>query len=144
MLTLSFFWCVVGRQLGDLALSSGNLKLAQDCAKYSDDLAGQLIFVSSLGSAENMQKLGERARQKGRFNIAFLVGAQSFFFVWSNLIDITHPHISKYANKSTMLVVLYTFVRTPAASTISLCLLLISESWCMRTRKWSRWYGRLE
>ena len=79
---LSFSRCaVLCPQLGDLALSSGNLQLAQDCAKYSDDLAGQLIFYSSLGSAENMQALAEQARQKGRFNIAFLVRAWSFFVV---------------------------------------------------------------
>merc|ERR1712032_676592 len=60
------------KQLGDLALSSCNLQLAQDCAKYSDDLAGQLVIFSSLGQSENIASLGDEARQKGRFNVAFL------------------------------------------------------------------------
>ena len=68
----AFFW-----QLGDLALSSCNLQLAQDCAKYSDDLAGQLVIFSSLGQSENIASLGDEARQKGRFNVAFLVGVQT-------------------------------------------------------------------
>ena len=60
------------KQLGDLALASCNLALAAKCSKASGDLAGQLIMLSSSGDSEGLLSLGNEAKMRGRFNIAFL------------------------------------------------------------------------
>ena len=60
------------KQLGDLALASCNLSLAAKCSQASGDLAGQLIMLSSSGDQDAMLQLGQEAKKRGRFNIAFL------------------------------------------------------------------------
>ncbi|CAH8358262.1 unnamed protein product [Eruca vesicaria subsp. sativa] len=60
------------KQLGELAMSSGKLQLAEDCMKYAMDLSGLLLLYSSLGDAEGISKLSSLAKEQGKNNVAFL------------------------------------------------------------------------
>ncbi|CAN6997832.1 unnamed protein product, partial [Brassica rapa subsp. trilocularis] len=60
------------KQLGELAMSSGKLKLAEECMKYAMDLSGLLLLYSSLGDAEGVSKLATLAKEQGKNNVAFL------------------------------------------------------------------------
>ena len=60
------------KQLGDLALLSGNLVLAEECLVRASDMPGLLLLYSSTGHAEGIERLSELARKKGKLNIAFL------------------------------------------------------------------------
>mmetsp|Transcript_20959 Transcript_20959/g.34623 ORF Transcript_20959/g.34623 Transcript_20959/m.34623 type:complete len:958 (-) Transcript_20959:266-3139(-) len=60
------------KQLGDLALLSANLPLAEECLVRATDLAGLLLLYSSTGHAEGMEKLAQLAKKKGRLNISFI------------------------------------------------------------------------
>ncbi|WZY73557.1 hypothetical protein YC2023_005797 [Brassica napus] len=60
------------KQLGELAMSSGKLQLAEDCMKYAMDLSGLLLLYSSLGDAEGVSKLACLAKEQGKNNVAFL------------------------------------------------------------------------
>jgi coatomer subunit beta' len=60
------------RRLGDLALSVGNIKLAQYCAKLSGDLSGLLLLYSASSDRDGMKTLGDEARLAGRTNVAFV------------------------------------------------------------------------
>ena len=75
------------KQLGDLALLSGNLVLAEECLVRASDMPGRpspaptptpdpspglLLLYTSTGHAEGVEKLAELARKKGKLNIAFL------------------------------------------------------------------------
>ena len=59
------------KQLGDLALLSGNIGLSKDCATRAKDLGGLLLLHSSTGNREGMEELCNLARSLGRTNIAF-------------------------------------------------------------------------
>ncbi|CAH8386008.1 unnamed protein product [Eruca vesicaria subsp. sativa] len=60
------------KQLGELAMSSGKLQLAEECMKYAMDLSGLLLLYSSLGDAEGVSKLATLAKEQGKNNVAFL------------------------------------------------------------------------
>mmetsp|Transcript_15386 Transcript_15386/g.23181 ORF Transcript_15386/g.23181 Transcript_15386/m.23181 type:complete len:1014 (+) Transcript_15386:125-3166(+) len=60
------------RRLGDLALSRGDVDLAQSCAERSGDLSGQLLLYASTGNKQGVAELATRARDTGRSNVAFL------------------------------------------------------------------------
>jgi len=60
------------KQLGDLALVSGNLELAEECLVCAADLPGLLLLYTSTGRAEGVERLAELARKKGKLNISFL------------------------------------------------------------------------
>ena len=60
------------RRLGDLALSSGDVKLAQSCAIRSGDLSGLLLLYAAAGNKEGMKELAVLAKESGRTNVAFL------------------------------------------------------------------------
>ena len=60
------------RRLGDLALASGNVELAQNCATRSADLSGLLLLHASTANKEGMKELAIQARDTGRANVAFL------------------------------------------------------------------------
>ncbi|XP_061993600.1 coatomer subunit beta'-3-like [Rosa rugosa] len=60
------------KQLGDLAMSSGKLELAEDCLLYGMDFSGLLLLYSSLGDAEGISKLASIAKEQGKNNVAFL------------------------------------------------------------------------
>uniref|UniRef100_A0A1D1YCR9 Coatomer subunit beta'-2 n=2 Tax=Anthurium amnicola TaxID=1678845 RepID=A0A1D1YCR9_9ARAE len=60
------------KQLGDLALSSGKLEMAEECLLHAMDLSGLLLLYSSLGDAEGIAKLSSLAKEQGKNNVAFL------------------------------------------------------------------------
>ena len=60
------------KQLGDLALQKGNLKLAEECALNASDFSGILLMYTATGNREGVENLASQARSKGRTNIAFL------------------------------------------------------------------------
>ncbi|CAL5443993.1 unnamed protein product [Camellia sinensis] len=60
------------KQLGELAMSTGMLEMAEDCLKSAMDLSGLLLLYSSLGDAEGMSKLASLAKEQGKNNVAFL------------------------------------------------------------------------
>ncbi|KAL3631857.1 hypothetical protein CASFOL_024841 [Castilleja foliolosa] len=60
------------KQLGELAMSSGMLELAEESLKQANDLSGLLLLYSSLGDTEGIAQLGSLAREHGRNNVAFL------------------------------------------------------------------------
>ncbi|KAL6954259.1 hypothetical protein U1Q18_006639 [Sarracenia purpurea var. burkii] len=60
------------KQLGELAMSTGMLEMAEDCLKNAMDLSGLLLLYSSLGDAEGILKLSSLAKENGKNNVAFL------------------------------------------------------------------------
>ncbi|KAG6481848.1 hypothetical protein ZIOFF_058471 [Zingiber officinale] len=60
------------KQLGELALSTGKLEMAEECLSQAMDLSGLLLLYSSLGDAEGIIKLASLAKEHGKNNIAFL------------------------------------------------------------------------
>ncbi|GFZ11808.1 coatomer, beta' subunit [Actinidia rufa] len=60
------------KQLGELAMSTGMLEMAEDCLKNAMDLSGLLLLYSSLGDAEGISKLASLAKEHGKNNVAFL------------------------------------------------------------------------
>ncbi|XP_076911658.1 coatomer subunit beta'-2-like [Bidens hawaiensis] len=59
------------KQLGELAMSSGMLDMAEECLKHANDLSGLLLLYSSLGDAEELSKLASLAKENGKNNVAF-------------------------------------------------------------------------
>lgn len=60
------------KQLGELAMSTGKLEMAEECLKHAMDLSGLLLLYSSLGDAEGISKLATLAKEQGKNNVAFL------------------------------------------------------------------------
>jgi coatomer subunit beta' len=60
------------KRLGDLALSKGDLELAEKCASASGDMAGLLLLCTTKGDAEGTKRLAELAKSQGKNNVAFL------------------------------------------------------------------------
>ncbi|XP_024973461.1 coatomer subunit beta'-2-like [Cynara cardunculus var. scolymus] len=60
------------KQLGELAMSTGLLGMAEDCLKHANDLSGLLLLYSSLGDAEEIAKLASLAKESGKNNVAFV------------------------------------------------------------------------
>mmetsp|Transcript_26629 Transcript_26629/g.32327 ORF Transcript_26629/g.32327 Transcript_26629/m.32327 type:complete len:931 (-) Transcript_26629:369-3161(-) len=60
------------KQLGELAMNAGELKLAEDCLTKASDQSGLLMLYSSIGYSEGMEKLADEAREKGKHNVTFL------------------------------------------------------------------------
>ncbi|XP_039142747.1 coatomer subunit beta'-1-like isoform X1 [Dioscorea cayenensis subsp. rotundata] len=60
------------KQLGELAMSIGKLKMAEECLSQAMDLSGLLLLYSALGDAEGIHKLSTLAREQGKNNVAFL------------------------------------------------------------------------
>ncbi|GJM90577.1 hypothetical protein PR202_ga06875 [Eleusine coracana subsp. coracana] len=65
------------KQLGELAMSSGKLEMAEECLLHAADLSGLLLLYSSLGDAEGITKLASVAKEQGKNNVSFL----SFFML---------------------------------------------------------------
>ncbi|KAK9066084.1 hypothetical protein SSX86_015486 [Deinandra increscens subsp. villosa] len=59
------------KQLGELAMSTGLLDMAEDCLKHANDLSGLLLLYSSFGYAEDIAKLASLAKDNGKNNVAF-------------------------------------------------------------------------
>ncbi|KOM44545.1 hypothetical protein LR48_Vigan05g215000 [Vigna angularis] len=60
------------KQLGELAMSTGKLEMAEECLQHAMDLSGLLLLYSSLGDAEGISKLASLAKEQGKNNVAFL------------------------------------------------------------------------
>ncbi|KAL7681162.1 putative WD40/YVTN repeat-like-containing domain superfamily, coatomer alpha subunit [Plasmopara halstedii] len=60
------------KQLGDLALNDCQLALAEDCALRADDFSLLLILYTSRGDKTGLVHLAELAKEKRRYNIAFI------------------------------------------------------------------------
>ena len=60
------------KQLGELAMSAGDLSLAETCLDSASDLSGLLLMYSSSGNAEGLEAVAERAKSSGKHNVAFL------------------------------------------------------------------------
>lgn len=60
------------KQLGELAMSTGMIEMAEECLKHANDLSGLLLLYSSLGDAEEISKLASVAKEHGKNNVAFL------------------------------------------------------------------------
>ncbi|KAM6582200.1 hypothetical protein CsatB_009202 [Cannabis sativa] len=60
------------KQLGELAMSSGQFELAETCLLHGMDLSGLLLFYSSIGDAQGILKLVSLAKEQGKNNVAFL------------------------------------------------------------------------
>lgn len=59
------------KKLGDLALASWNIKLAQDCYTAASDYASLLLLVSSSNNTAALKELAKDSEAKGRYNIAW-------------------------------------------------------------------------
>ncbi|KAL1551322.1 coatomer subunit beta'-1-like [Salvia divinorum] len=60
------------KQLGELALSTGMLEMAEECLKQANDMSGLLLLYSSLGNAEGISELASLAKEHGKNNVSFL------------------------------------------------------------------------
>ncbi|MFQ6656424.1 hypothetical protein Gotur_026539 [Gossypium turneri] len=60
------------KQLGELAMSTGKLAMAEECMKHAIDLSGLLLLYSSLGDAEGISRLASLSKEQGKNNVAFL------------------------------------------------------------------------
>ncbi|KAG5379917.1 hypothetical protein IGI04_027759 [Brassica rapa subsp. trilocularis] len=60
------------KQLGELAMSTGKLGMAEECMRHAVDLSGLLLLYSSLGDAEGLTKLAAIAKEQGKNNVAFV------------------------------------------------------------------------
>ncbi|KAL9268556.1 Coatomer subunit beta'-2-like protein [Drosera capensis] len=60
------------KQLGELAMSTGKLELAEKCLSSAMDLSGLLLLYSSIGDAEGIASLATLAKLQGKNNVAFL------------------------------------------------------------------------
>eukprot|EP00620_Florenciella_sp_RCC1587_P015150 CAMPEP_0182558538 /NCGR_PEP_ID=MMETSP1324-20130603/2016_1 /TAXON_ID=236786 /ORGANISM="Florenciella sp., Strain RCC1587" /LENGTH=867 /DNA_ID=CAMNT_0024770713 /DNA_START=70 /DNA_END=2670 /DNA_ORIENTATION=+ len=60
------------KRLGDLALSTGDLPRAEQCAEASGDTAGLLLLYTCTGNAEGAKKLAVQAKELGKTNVAFI------------------------------------------------------------------------
>lgn len=60
------------KQLGELAMSSGKLDVAEECLGHAKDLSGLLLLYSALGDAEGLEKLCASAKENGKNNVAFV------------------------------------------------------------------------
>lgn len=59
------------KKVGDIALLSGQFGLAERCFDKSSDFNSQLLFYSSCGDLENLQRVACEAEANGKYNVAF-------------------------------------------------------------------------
>ena len=59
------------RKVGDIALMQGQFNLAERCFEKSADYNSQLLFYSSCGDLEALQRVAENADANGKYNVAF-------------------------------------------------------------------------
>jgi len=60
------------KQLGDLALSRGNVGLAEECCSKAQDLPSLLLIYSSTGNLAGLRALQELSAKQGMTNVSFL------------------------------------------------------------------------
>ena len=59
------------KKVGDIALMMGSFELAEKCFEKSQDFNSLMLFYSSYGDAEGLEKLVENAERSGKYNVAF-------------------------------------------------------------------------
>lgn len=59
------------RKVGDIALKTGQFELVEECYNKSQDYNSLLLFYSSYGDQEGLQKMAKNAMESGKFNVAF-------------------------------------------------------------------------
>jgi len=59
------------KKVGDIALMQGQFHLAERCFDKSSDYNSQLLFYTSCGDLENLQRVAANAEANGKFNVAF-------------------------------------------------------------------------
>jgi len=60
------------KQLGELALQTGDMALARTCLTSASDLSGLLLLHSAAGDAAGLADVAEKAKATGKHNVAFL------------------------------------------------------------------------
>lgn len=63
------------KMVADLAIELGEFSFAENAMKHGHDYSGLLLYYSSIQNRQKLKELGEEAKEKGLFNIAF----SSFF-----------------------------------------------------------------
>ena len=59
------------RKVGDIALKMGQFELVEECYSRSQDYNSLLLFYSSYGDQEGLQKMAKSAMDIGKYNVAF-------------------------------------------------------------------------
>lgn len=59
------------KKVGDIALMAGAFDLAERCFDKSQDFNSLLLFYSSYGDVDGMQRVIENAEKNGKYNVAF-------------------------------------------------------------------------
>lgn len=60
------------KQLAELAMSICKFDLAQECLHNANDYPGLMLLATSSGNSSMVNKLGEKAKASGIYNVAFL------------------------------------------------------------------------
>ncbi|CAM6121486.1 unnamed protein product [Calypogeia fissa] len=60
------------KQLGELAMSAGQIDVAKECLSHASDLSGLLLLYSALGDVKGLEELSATAKEQGKNNVAFL------------------------------------------------------------------------
>lgn len=60
------------KQLGELAMTTGMLDVAEQCLKRAKDFSGLLLLYSAQGNRPGMEYLADLALNSGKHNVAFL------------------------------------------------------------------------
>mmetsp|Transcript_31249 Transcript_31249/g.69528 ORF Transcript_31249/g.69528 Transcript_31249/m.69528 type:complete len:1001 (-) Transcript_31249:4758-7760(-) len=60
------------KQLGELAMSSGQLEVAEDCLRRAKDYSGLMLLYSARSDTAGMVALASEAQGAGKHNVAFL------------------------------------------------------------------------
>ncbi|KMZ59957.1 Coatomer subunit beta'-1 [Zostera marina] len=60
------------KQLGEIAMSSGKIEMAEECLSNAMDLSGLLLLYSSIGDVVGITKLASLAKENGKNNVSFL------------------------------------------------------------------------
>lgn len=59
------------KKVGDIALMMGQFELAERCFQKSKDFNSLLLFYSSYGDAEGLQRVAAEAEEAGKYNVAY-------------------------------------------------------------------------
>eukprot|EP00761_Pharyngomonas_kirbyi_P013320 gb/GECH01013348.1/.p1 GENE.gb/GECH01013348.1/~~gb/GECH01013348.1/.p1 ORF type:complete len:859 (+),score=194.26 gb/GECH01013348.1/:1-2577(+) len=60
------------KELGSVAMSQGNIDLAEQCMRKGEDYPGLLLLYSSLGDSDKIQQLAQDASASDKNNVAFM------------------------------------------------------------------------
>jgi len=69
------------KQVGDLALSSGNFEIAEQCFNEAKDSSSLFLLYTATSNREGLKKLQEMSGKSGEGNLAFLSSFLLVFFI---------------------------------------------------------------